>query len=168
MTFPHRFDTTEALRKVVRFGLALVGVLTAGILYSLLVSRDYVVAAQLAVIIAMLAWFASLVMQHGGGSVGVLTREAVTVERGPVMLGMRFAGPQGRFAIDAFECIRLEQASGPVDASIQGGPHGRIYLAGKAGTPDVLIARVQGVGVEAAQEFADALGLRLYDTRTPY
>jgi hypothetical protein len=57
ITLPYRFDTAESYRTIVRNGSLGVGsVVLAGLLYSTLVSHDYVVVTRLAV------------MGAGGGS----------------------------------------------------------------------------------------------------
>jgi hypothetical protein len=152
----------------VTFTLLLDVVLAAGIVYSVFVSHQYVVVVQLLIIIAITAAFASAVAGRIEGSVGTLTQDEVIVERGKAILGSYFPGPEGRYPIRDFVAVRLVQSSGPVDASVNGSPHARIYLIGKEPTPDILIARVPGVGIHTAQEFAEALGLRLEDTRAPY
>jgi hypothetical protein len=53
VTFPYHFDTTASFRTVVRGGAALDMVVIAGMAYSVLISHDYSVVLQLAVIGAM-------------------------------------------------------------------------------------------------------------------
>lgn len=168
MTFPYDFDTTAVFRKVLLAGLALDIVLVAGIVYSILVTHEYIVVAQLLVIIGITVGFGGAISRRVEGSVGSLTAEAVKVERGRAVLGTYFPGPEGRFPISAFSAVRLEQASGPIDVGVQGGSHARIYLIGRGATPTILVARETGTGIHFAQDLASSLGLDLQDTRAPF
>jgi len=52
---------------------------------------------------------------------------------------------------------------------VQGGPHERIWLVGKNGTPDILIARTQReAGRALAKEFGAVLALPVEEKRKPY
>jgi hypothetical protein len=64
--------------------------------------------------------------------------------------------------------VRLEEASGSVRQSVNAGPRSRIYLVGKTGSPDVLIARTTSTGGTEAEQFAAALGLLLQRVATFY
>lgn len=46
--------------------------------------------------------------------------------------------------------------------------HARVYLVGKPGVPDILIARLPTEGTEAGQEIAAALGLPFEDQQVAY
>jgi hypothetical protein len=156
---------------VIVFGAAmgwLEAVVVVGIVYSLLVSGNLVAAAQLLLIGLVAGGFAVVIFRHTEGSVGTITRDGVTVERAPAILGARFPGPVGRFTLSQFAKVRAEEAFGPIGTSYAPRPHARIYLAGAAGAPDILIARVPDVGVGAGREIATALNLPFEDKHVAY
>lgn len=65
--------------------------------------------------------------------------------------------------------VSLDQAtrgSASVRQSVNAGPHSRIYLASKAGAPDVLIARTTSVGGTEPEQLAVALRLHRVATYT--
>ena len=63
----------------------------------------------------------------------------------------------------------MSGAAGYGDTVVQGGPHERIWLVGKNGTPDILIARTQREGGRAlAKEFGAVLALPVEEKREPY
>ncbi len=168
LAFPYHFDTTTSFRHVVRGGVALGIMVIAGMAYSVLISHDYIVVLQLAVIGSMVYGITRLFVSLAHGSVGTLTATEVMVERAPAVFGMRLPGPSGRFALDRFSAVRLEEASGSVRPSVNNGPHSRIYLVGKTGSPDVLIARTTSTGGTEAEQFATALKLPLQRVATYY
>jgi hypothetical protein len=168
ITLPYAFDTTTTFRGVLKFAAALELVMVIGIFYSMLVRHDVVGVILLVLIGVIVGGFASVMFRHSEGSLGTISRDAVVVERGAAVLGLRFPGPSGRFALTQFAGVRAEEASGPIQPGVQGGPHARIYLTGAGGTPDILIARVHGEGVDAGRAFAAALGLPFQDVQVPY
>ena len=166
ITLPYHFDTTTSFRTVVKGGTALGMLVIAGMAHSLLISHDYIVVLQLAFVGAMVFGMTCLFLALAHGSIGMLTTREVIVEQAPALFGLRFPGPSGRFALDRFSAVRLEEASGPVRPSVNAGPHSRIYLVGKTGSPDVLIARTTSTGGTEAEQFAAALGLPLQRVAT--
>jgi hypothetical protein len=91
---------------------------------------------------------------------------AVTVK--PVRTcGFRLAGPEGSFPIGRFEAVRMDRASPPLEG--YGGPHARVYLIGREGTPDILVARAAlDEGRVFAHDLATTLGLPLQHASVPY
>jgi hypothetical protein len=158
---PYEFDTSRVFRQILMIMVGLVVVLLVGVVYSLFGGRWGAVAA-LSVSAGLLTWFGVRILRNASGGRGTITREGVVVTPGE-LLGVSFSGPSGRFAIERFRAVRVEEVSGPVDPDVQGGPHERIYLVGKTGTPDVLIARTDRSdelrGVALGREMADLLGL---------
>lgn len=166
-TLPYRFDSSGVVSTILRGVVGLLAlVVVPGILYSLFVSHSTAAAVQLLLVAALVVWFGRLFLKHLEGSRGTITAEAVVVERVP-LLGFRLAGPEGRFAVGQFQAVRVEQAPAPVFA--QGRPHARVCLAGKAGIPDILIARTDPKGGRAlGAELAAALGLPCQERQEPY
>ena len=68
--------------------------------------------------------------------------------------------------------MRVEMMSGSPDPDVRGGPHERIYLVGKDGTPDILIARTNrnddDYGISAGQQFGRLLNLPCEERHMPY
>jgi hypothetical protein len=167
VTLPYQFDSSGIVSTILRGILSLLAlVIVPGILYSLFVSHSTAVVVQLLLVAALVAWFGRLFLRNLEGSRGNITAESVVVERVP-LFGFRLAGPEGKFAVGQFEAVRVEQAPAPMFA--QGGPHARVCLAGRAGVPDILVARTDPAGGRAlGAELAAALGLPCRERREPY
>lgn len=167
-TLPYSFDTTTVFRGVMKGAAWLEVVVVVGIGKSLLVSRDVMAAAGLVLIGLVAGWFAVVIFRHSEGSIGTITHDAVIVERAPAVLGARFPGPAGRFALSQFAALRAEEAFGPIGTGYAPRAHARVYLVGKSGVPDILIARSPTEGAEAGREIAAALGLPFEDKQVAY
>jgi hypothetical protein len=166
VTLPYDFNTAESYQMVLRGGAGVGLVVVAGVVYSVLISHDYIVVLQLAVIGAVAGGMTWAIGSRVRGSAGTLTADEVIIERAPALFGLRFPGASGRFSLDRFSAVRVEEASGPVLPNVNVGPHSRIYLVGKAGVPDILIAQTTGVGGTEAAEFAHLLALPLQRVAT--
>jgi hypothetical protein len=150
--------------------LGLLAVVLVGILYSLLVSHDRTAALALLLCAAILGYFGRLFLRNLIGSAGLITADSVRVDS-PRVLGFRLAGPAGRFPISQFSAVRVERVTNPVGIPLetQIGPHERVYLVGKAGTPDILVARTASdVGRTLGKELAIALKLPSQEQLAPY
>jgi hypothetical protein len=130
------------------------------------VSHDRTAAIQLLLTGLIAAYFGRLFTKHLQGSRGVITSDAIVVE--PAFLyGIRLAGPVGRFPLQRFSAIRVERV--PPPAWVQGGPHERVSVVGRDGTPDILIARTSGdAGRALGRDLALALGLSYQEESAPY
>jgi hypothetical protein len=104
------------------------------------------------------------------GSIGTITEDRVVVQPN-ALYGIRLPGPQGTYPTRRFSSVRVELMSGAAgygDTVVQGGPHERIWLVGKNGTPDILIARTQReAGRALAKEFGAVLALPVEEKREP-
>ena len=157
VTLPYRFDTSEVVKQIMAGVLALVAIAVVGILYSLLVSQSLATAVQLAVIGLIAAYFGRQFLRNLTTSTGTISADSVTVEPAQ-LLGIRLAGPSGRFPLSRFESVRVDRI--PISTNVQVRPHERIYLAGQAGTPDILIARTsRDAGPPLGRALAAALQL---------
>jgi hypothetical protein len=102
---------------------------------------------------------------------GTITANEIVVKRRNVY-GLEFSGPAGVFSLRQFSAICVEESSGSPSPEVQSGPHERIYLVGKNGTPDILIARTSRAsgeyGIGAGEEFGRLLNLTCERKRVPY
>jgi hypothetical protein len=71
--------------------------------------------------------------------------------------------PAGQFALSQFAAVRAEEAFGPVGTGYAPRAHARIYLVGKPGIPDILIARIPTEGTMVGREIAALLSLPFED-----
>lgn len=170
ITLPYEFDTSDTVKLIIRGLLILLGVVLIGIFYSLLVSRDTTAVMGLIFTAAILLYFCKLFLGHLVGSEGTITAQDVIVQPGRV-LGLRLAGPGGRFPISQFKGVRVERVTNPIGIPLetQIRPHERVYLAGSSGAPDILIARTsRDAGRTLANELALALKLPYLEQIAPY
>jgi len=155
LSLPYAFDTNATGRLIVK---GLVGIEAA-----LLVVGAVKLATDLSASSVLLVLFTGtviavpgiLVFVKLGGASGRIAAEGVTVEPG-TFLAFRTSAPAGTFALDRFGSVRVEEAS-----STTGQPreYQRVYLAGKSGTPDILIARTEG---QRGRRLGIALGTLLH------
>jgi hypothetical protein len=163
---PFDFDTSETPTLIVGGAGALLLVAIVGLLYSLLVSGSVGAAAAMLIVAALTIYFGRLFVANLEGVAGRISNGEVTVQRARV-LGLPLAGQDGRFPVKQFKAVRVERLPPPADA--QGGPHERVRLIGREGTPDILIARTQrGAGVTLARELAADLQLAFEEVSLPY
>jgi hypothetical protein len=170
ITLPYEFDTSGVVKQIMGGVLGFLLALLVGILYSLLVSHSLAAAIQLLLIAAIATYFGRLFHRNLTGSVGTITADAVVVQPGE-LLGIRLAGPAGRFPISQFQAVRVERIPNPIGIPIetQIRPHERVCLVGKAGTPDILIARTHlDAGRTVGNELATALKLPYQEQLVPY
>jgi hypothetical protein len=171
ITLPYAFDTSGVVKLILRGVLGLLLVVLLGILYSLLVSHSIAAAVQLLLVAALIVFFGRLFYRNLIGSRGTISADAVVVEPDQVF-GVRLPGPVGRFSIGQFDAMRVDRIRTPsiVDGMIiQAGPHERVSLVGKSGTPDILVARTaDGAGRALGNELAAALKLPYQEQLAPY
>ena len=166
IAFPYEFDTSGVVKMILRGVLGLLLVVLAGILYSLLISHSIAAAIQLLLVAALTSYFGSLFLRNLTGSLGTITADAVVVQPGR-LYGIRLAGPDGRFPISQFQAVRVERITNPTGVQI--GPHERVCLVGKTGTPEILIARTdRDAGRTMGNELATALKLPYQEQLAPY
>jgi hypothetical protein len=167
VALPYRFDTGRVWRMILTGALGVAAVVLGGVLHGLLVRRDAMVVLPLAVSGITLAYFIRLFVRFQSGSIGTLTADHVVIEPN-TLFGLLLPGPRGDYPIGRFSAVRVELMSGPTDI-VQGGPHERIWLVGRDGTPDVLVARTQReAGRALGRELGAALAVPVQETREPY
>jgi hypothetical protein len=172
VTLPYDFDTSRVWRTILTGALAIEAIVVIGFVYRVLVSPDAMAAVGLALSGAMLAFFIRVFVRFQSGSVGTITKDRIVIHPN-VLYGIRLPGPQpGEYAAQRFSAVRVEMMSGAIshgDVLVHHGPHERIWLVGKDGAPDILIARTQQeAGPALAKEFGAALALPVEQTRSPY
>jgi len=167
-SLPVLFDTIGIWRTILKGAILFEAVVVVpGIGYSLFISRDGAAAAGLGLVGAILGFFTARAFPLMEGGTGSIAADGVTVRRGRV-LGVRLPGAEGRFPLDRFRGIRVEEASAPM-ASTTGRQHERVYLVGKEGTPDILIARTEDrMGARFAEELGRLTGLASERESVPY
>ena len=167
VALPYRFDTSHVWRIILTGAFAVAAVVLLGVVYGLLVRRDAMLVLQLALTGIVLAYFIRVFVRFQSGSIGTLTADRVVIEPN-TLYGLRLPGPRGEYAIGRFSAVRVELMSGPTDI-VQGGPHERIWLIGRDGAPDVLVARTQReAGRVLGRELGAALVLAVEERREPY
>jgi hypothetical protein len=170
ITLPYEFDTNRVVKQIMGGVLGLLLVVLVGILYSLLISHSIPATIQLLLIAAIATYFGRLFLRNLTGSHGTITADAVVVQSGQ-LLGIRLAGPAGRFPISQFQAVRVERITNPISIPLetQIGPHERVCLIGKEGTPDILVARTErDAGRTLGNELATALKLSYQEQDSPY
>jgi hypothetical protein len=170
ITLPYEFDTSGVVKLIIRGVLGLLLVVLVGVLYSLLISHSNVAAIQLLLIAAIATYFGRLFLRNLTGSLGTITADAVTVQAGR-LYGIPLAGPTGTFPIGEFKAVRVERITNPIGIPLgtQIKPHERVYLAGKHGIPDILIARRHlDAGRILGNELAAAVKLPCQEQIAPY
>jgi hypothetical protein len=170
VTLPYEFDTSRVVKLILRGVIGLLFVLLLGILYSLLISHSLAAVVQLLLIAAIAMYFGRIFLRNLPGPLGTITADSVVVQPGQVW-GIRLAGPAGRFPISHFQAVRVERVPNPIgiplETQIQ--PHERVYLLGKVGTPDILIARTErDAGRTLGNDLAAALKLPYDEQIAPY
>jgi hypothetical protein len=171
ITLPYEFDTTREGALVVKIMLGLEFIVAVGIVYSLAVSRNWPAVLQLSLTGAVLLFFILRFVKNLTGSIGTIAANEIVVKRRKIY-GLQFSGPAGIFSLHQFSAVRVEESSGSPSPDVQNGPHERIYLVGKNGTPDILIARTSRAsgenGINAGEEFGRLLNLPCERKRVPY
>lgn len=167
IALPYRFDTSPVVKLILRGVLGLLMlVIVPGIVYSLLLSHDRAAALHLLVTGAIVIYFGRLFIKNLEATSGTITTDHVVVEPG-TLYGTSLRGPRGTFPIRQFTAVRVQRI--PPSGDVQQGPHERVTLTGKAGTPDVLVARTSdNTGQALGRDLSTALGLPYVEEVAPY
>jgi hypothetical protein len=167
LNLPYRFDTSPVVKLILRGVLGLfIIVIVPGIGYSLLVSHDRAAVAHLLITGAIVMYIARIFIKNLEGTSGTITADHLVVEPG-TLYGTSLRGPRGRFPIQRFSAVRVQRI--PPSGDVQLGAHERVILAGKAGTPDILVARTSDdTGRTLGRDLSTALGLPYEEEVAPY
>jgi hypothetical protein len=164
---PYRFDTSAVWRTVLKGAFGLNALLVAGVLYALLASRPWTTVIALVVNEALVLVFTRVFVRFQTGSAGTLSADRVVIEPNR-LFGIALPGPHGTYPLDRFSGVRVEFRPGPVSPDVQGGAHELVWLVGKPGTPDVLLARTENAAGRAlGREFGALLELPVEETGAP-
>jgi len=167
IVLPYRFDTSSVWRVILKGAFAFNALIVFCILYTVLISHQWTAAIGLTVIELLAVGFTRVFIGYQTGSVGTLSSERVVVEPN-VLLSVALPGPKGTYPLDRFSAIRVEFRSGPVSPEVQGGPHELVWLVGKPGTPDIVLAQTQDrAGRALGREFAELLRLPVEEVGAP-
>lgn len=168
ITLPYRFDTSGVWHTILKGAFGLNALLVLCILFALLATREWKTALGLLLIELVTLGFTRIFVRAQQGSVGTLWSDRVVIEPN-VLFGIALPGPTGTYTLDRFAGVRVEFRSAPARPDVQGGgPHELVWLAGKPGTPDVLVARTQDrVGRTVGRELGLLLGLPVKETGAP-
>lgn len=163
----YRFDTSSVVKLILRGVIGLLAVvIVPAMVYTIFISHDEVAAVQLLLIGLTVIYFGRLFLRNLEASRGTITADAVVVEPG-ILYGIRLHGPAGRFTMHGFKAVKVDRV--PPPAWTPGGPHERVSLASKEGTPDILIARTSDdAGRVLGRDLAAALGLPYREDSAPY
>src|SRR5262245_15496884 len=136
---PYRFDTSNVWHSILKlaFGLNALLIVLIGVCALM---RPWSVTLALVIIELMAAGFTRVLFRFQEGSAGTLYTDRVDVDPN-VLLRLPLPGPRGSYSMDRFASIRVEFRSGPIEPGVQGGPNEVIWLVGRAGTPNIAIAR---------------------------
>lgn len=169
LTLPYEFDTTGVVKLILRGVLGLLAVvIVPGILYSLFVSHSTAATVQLLLIGGVVTVFGLVFFRNLTGSRGIITPDAVVVQPSR-LYGIRLAGPAaGTFPMKQFKAVRVERIFGPLRTAQAPRWHERVSLLGKAGTPDIVIARTAlDAGIAMGHELAAVLNLPYLEEVVP-
>lgn len=168
ITLPYRFDTSNVWRTILKGAFALNAVLLLGMLYTLLVRRDWLTSLGLVLCELVVLAFTRIFIRFQEGSVGTLTSDQVVIEPN-VLLGIPLPGPSGTYTLSRFSAVRVELRSGNVTTSPNAGrPHEVVWLAGRPGTPDIALALTDNrTGGDVGREFGVLLKLPVEEVGAP-
>lgn len=166
VVLPYQFDTSDVWRTIIKGVFALNAVIVSGLLYSVLISHQWVVVAQLALIEAFLLVFARVCVRFQSGSIGTLNADRVVIQPNK-LLWFTLPGPEGTYRLDRFAAIRVQSSAGRLGTTVPTRPYEVVWLSGRPGTPDIVLARTEnGAGEGIGREFGALLRLPVEQTGT--
>jgi hypothetical protein len=109
-----------------------------------------------------------VVLKAQEGSIGTLSSDRVVIVPN-ILLGIALPGPTGTYTLDRFSAVRVEFRSGAGMPDVKNtGPHELVWLVGKPGTPDVVLARTDDrAGVAVGRELGILLEMPVEETGAP-
>ena len=168
IALPYRFDTSSVWQMILKGVFGLNAFLLLFLVFSTF-ARPWPVTLGLALIELTVLGFTRVFVKYQEGSLGRLTADCVEVEPN-TLLGIALPGPHGAYPLDRFSAVRVEFRSRPitVDLASSAGPHEIVWLVGRPGTPDVVLARTDdGAGRSVGQQFGALLKLPVEEVGAP-
>ena len=164
---PWSFDTTSIWHTILKGAFGLNVLLGLGLVVKLL-SRRWLDAAGVGAAEALVAGFTVIFIRHQEGSRGTLFSDRVTIEPNAV-LGVPLPGPRGSYALDRFRGVEVEFRSGrPSTDANAAGPHELVWLMGRPGTPNIVLARTENrEGRALGHQVGTVLGLTVSEVNAP-
>ena len=167
LTLPYAFDTTRTGRIIFKGMICLQIVLLISVVPKIWFFSPADVAGGVLALI-LVTFFGVFIFKKLGGATGVVTQSQVHVTP-DVQHGVRAAGAEGVFALCRFKAVLVESIGPGADVDVATGQHERVILAGKIGTPDVLVAQTSDFdGLRVGRELGDLLGLPVEQKQRPY
>jgi hypothetical protein len=162
---PYRFDTSSVWRAILKGAFSLNALLVVGILFTLLVGREWTTTLGLVVVALLVVGFTLVLINAQEGSAGTLSSDRIVIEPN-ILLGIALPGPKGAYMLDRFSAVRVEFRSSAGRPDVQdSGPHELVWLVGKPGTPDVVLARTDNrAGLTVGRELGCLLRLPVEET----
>jgi hypothetical protein len=155
-------------RAILKGAFGLNALLVVGILFTLLVFREWTTTLSLVLVELIVLGFTRVFVNAQEGSVGTLSSDRVVIEPN-ILLGVALPGPKGAYMLDHFSAVRVEFRSAVGGPDVQAsGPHELVWLVGKPGTPDVVLARTHNrAGLTVGRELGTLLSLPVEETGAP-
>jgi hypothetical protein len=163
ITLPYGFDTSRVWHTILKGAFGLNALLVLGILYSVLMAREWTTVLGLTLVELAVLGLTRVLVKAQEGSRGTLASDRVVIEPN-LLFGITLPGSRGTYALDRFAAVRVElRGSGQPD--VQTGPHEVVWLVGKPGTPDVVLARTHDrAGAVIGEQLGTLLGMPVEQT----
>jgi len=167
IALPYRFDTTSVWHTILKGAFGMNALLVLCILFTVLGSHEVPKAIGLVVMELVVLYFTRVFLRFQEGSVGTLSSDRVEIEPN-VVLGVPLPGPKGTYMLERFSAVRVEFRPGPISPGVRGGPNELIWLVGRPGTPNVVLARTEDrAGGAVGQAFGALLRLPAEEVGKP-
>ena len=165
ITLPFDFDTTDAWRIIVRLVLGLLTLLVL-LVFGAVIAHQLAAAAQLSLTLAVLGFICRRARAVPMGALGTITNSEV-VARPVSVFGMALRVPNGRFPVERFHQIRVEQRLR--STGTQGlRAIGRVFLVGDGTVPDIeVVSTDRDAALAAARELSGLLHVECVTTGAP-
>jgi hypothetical protein len=167
VALPYRFDTANVWHTILKGVIGVNALMVVAALGAAASGNWRSVLGGVLVEIVVLG-FSRIFFRYQQGSTGTLFADHVEVNANE-LLGFQLPGPKGTYALDRFSAIRVKFFPGPVSTEPNaGGPHEDVWLVGRPGTPDVLLATTQErSGHEVGKQFGALLSLPVEEVGSP-
>jgi hypothetical protein len=163
---PYAFSTASTGLIILKSMAALQAILLLGVLDAVFVSQSLWKLMGVLVCLVFVTGFGVIIFKKLAGGAGTITATDVTVAPSKFLF-LTSDGPSGRFDLVSFKAVRVEIIK--MSTRPNSGPHERVYLAGREGTPDILVAHTRrGAGIGWAGALGRLLRLPVEERAAPY